>query len=849
MKRAPFIWTSTQKIDAEGKYAALRGKPERAEGLNRWFLFRRRLELDFTPTRAFFDVTCDGKYQLFVNGVRIGRGPVRCAALHQRFDRYQNVEGLRKGANTICVLVHTYGLDTAAYEGIRGHWRPTFGEGALWLDGGAVGRDAESPLQTDLNWRALECDAWRSDTPQVNSGLGFIEEFDARRFPSNWTDPAFDDAGWERAHILTAGGGGPEARHGGEVTQPFPVLIPSDLPHQQEGAASPTHCVWARHAQSTDSSLIEQAYEGPLGALLPELRARFEPLIGEGDAEIVTPPDAGVAVLFDFGEIQAGRPLLEINAKGGEIFDIVVSERLPGEFEPEGIAPGARIARHPMLGLDAHVSRYIARPGRQVFETFEWEAVRWLQLTISNAPEGVRLRKVQVTTTRYPAAPLGAFECSDPDLNRLWRLGRRTLELCMHDAWIDCPSREQRQWLGDATIEHLVGEAAFGQEIHALNRHFLRSAAESQRTDGLLEMFAPGDHRRFGWVIPDFTLQWIFNLADHFAYSGDRALVRELFPTLLKGLAWFERLQGEDGRIADLPYWHFQDWAAVGRTGYATVLNAEFVGALRIAQRLAEGLGWREEAERLAANAARIKLALEKHWDDHRGVYVDIVDPETGVQDVRVSQHANAAMILWAGVSAEREQRIASVIGDRSRLRLTLAPPMTLHGEPFDPRTDIVLANAIFSHFVYAALAQAGRFDLALALMRERHGGMAEMGATSLWEGFEPVASLAHGASATPTWQLSRFVLGVSPAEPGFASVRVAPYLGDLAFARGTHPTCVGGVHVAIERSAEGMIVDVTLPEGVPGILDPPPGYVVEGAVQLASGPNRRILRAGTHRK
>ena len=32
----------------------------------------------------------------------------------------------------------------------------------------------------------------------------------------------------------------------------------------------------------------------------------------------------------------------------------------------------------------------------------------------------------------------------------------------MHDAWEDCPSREQRQWLGDVTVENLVGHAAFG---------------------------------------------------------------------------------------------------------------------------------------------------------------------------------------------------------------------------------------------------------------------------------------------------------------------------------------------------------------------------------------------------
>ncbi len=845
--RAPFIWTSKQKIDADGFFAAIRGAPPRSDGLNRWFLFRRRVTLDFKPDRGWFDVTCDGKYKLFINGVRIGRGPVRCSPLFQRYDRYEDVSCFRAGENVIGLLVHTYGVDTAFHEGVHGHWRETFGEGALWLDGelgaGAPGDSgARVKLGTDLDWRVLECDAWERDTPQVNSGLGFAESMDARRFPNDWALAGFDDAHWDDVQILTAGGGGPEARFGGAITRPFPVLQPSDMPPQAEAFVAPGAIAWAREVEVRALPLIEQAYAEPLGPRLAIMEGDLAKLTRAGGdgAQVTTPPGRGVAILFDFAEIRAGRPRLEIDARGGEVFDIVVSERLPGEFEPGGIGEAARIERKPLLGLDAHVSRYVARPGHQTFETFEWDAIRWLQLTVRDAPGGVRVREIGVVTTRFPARPAGRFECSDALLTHLWDLGRKTIDLCMHDGWIDCPSREQRQWLGDATVEHLVGEAAYGAQIHPLNRHFLTSAAESQRPDGLLEMFAPGDHRRFGWLIPDFTLQWIFNLADHFDHSGDREFLHDLFPTLLKALGWFERLQGDDGRIADLPYWHFQDWAAVGRTGYATVLNAEVLGALRIAERLSATLGWSAQASGFSARASRLEVALEAHWDDQRSVYVDIVDPASGVRERRVSQHANAAMMLWADLAPTRMRGLAQTIGDRSRLRLTPAPPVTLVGEPFDPETDIVLANTFYSHFVYAALARAGRLDLALALMRERYGDMAARGATSLWEGFEPHTSLAHGFSATPTWQLSRHVLGVAPASPGFTRTWIRPDIVDLDFARGVFPTVMGDVCVAIARDGDDLDVDVSLPQGMTGVLESPAGYRLEGDGALASGQSRR---------
>ncbi|KAF0182182.1 MAG: alpha-L-rhamnosidase N-terminal domain-containing protein [Hyphomonadaceae bacterium] len=849
--RAPFIWTSKQKIDADGFFSAIRGAPPRSDGLNRWFLFRRRINLDCRPDRGWLDVTCDGKYQLFINGARIGRGPVRCSPLFQRYDRYEDVSCFRAGENVIGLLVHTYGADTAFYEGVHGHWRETFGDGALWIDGelgfGAPDDNRASVmLRSDLDWRAYDCDAWDTDTPQVNSGLGFVESIDARRFPVGWSQAGFDDTHWDEVQILTAGGGGPEARFGGAVTRPYPLLKLSEMPQQSEVFVPPVAIAWARDVEVRAAPIIEQAYAEPLGSRLAEVEAECAVLAraGADGARIVTAPGRGVAILFDFAEIQAGRPTLEIHARGGEVFDIVVSERLPGEFEPGGIGETARIERKPLLGLDAHVSRYVARAGRQVFETFEWDAVRWLQLTVREAPQGVQVRNLGVVATRFPARPSGQFECSDALLTHLWGLGRKTIDLCMHDGWIDCPSREQRQWLGDATVEHLVGEAVYGPQIHQLNRHFLRSAAESQRPDGLLEMFAPGDHRRFGWLIPDFTLQWIFNVADHFDHSGDRELLVELFPALLKAIGWFERLQGEDGRIADLPYWHFQDWAAVGRTGFATVLNAELLGALRIAGRLSIALGWPGRAAQFAGNAERLARALEAHWDEERSVYVDVVDPQTGALERRVSQHANAAMMLWADLTQERMTVLAQAIGDRARLRLTPAPPVTLVGEPFDPEIDIVLANTFFSHFVYEALARAGRLDLALALMRERYGGMASRGATTLWEGFEPHTSLAHGFSATPTWQLSRHVLGVMPAAPGFARVRIRPNLGDLDFAHGIFPTVNGDVAVAIKRVADDLDVEVSLPQGMSGIIEPPAGYRLEGDGVLASGRNRRRLRA-----
>ena len=76
--------------------------------------------------------------------------------------------------------------------------------------------------------------------------------------------------------------------------------------------------------------------------------------------------------------------------------------------------------------------------------------------------------------------------------------------------------------------------------------------------------------------------------------------------------------------------------------------------------------------------------------------------------------------------------------------------------------------------------------------------------------------SLCHAWGSGPTPWLLRHILGVTPAEPGYAKVSIRPNLAGLKWARGTVPTPHGLVHVNLESRADGtVIIDVDLPPGV----------------------------------
>ena len=75
---------------------------------------------------------------------------------------------------------------------------------------------------------------------------------------------------------------------------------------------------------------------------------------------------------------------------------------------------------------------------------------------------------------------------------------------------------------------------------------------------------------------------------------------------------------------------------------------------------------------------------------------------------------------------------------------------------------------------------------------------------------------------------ISRYVLGVTPLEPGFAKIRVRPQVGSLARVEGKVPTAKGPVNVRVEGSI--LTVDLPAParvEWAGAVHDVPAGHHV----------------------
>ncbi|MCI0621897.1 MAG: glycoside hydrolase family 78 protein [Acidobacteria bacterium] len=513
---------------------------------------------------------------------------------------------------------------------------------------------------------------------------------------------------------------------------------------------------------------------------------------GEGPVLVSTAAtDGPVYATLDFGKEVAGYVRLRLNGVAGGIVDLGYCETL----------------------VDGHVDtlrdnwsfadRYIMRDGPQEWELFFWKGFRYLQLTFRNCSKPVEVEAVRLLFTSYPVEYRGSFECSDPLLTKIWEVGRWTLQLCMHDAYEDCPWREQGQWCGDAQVELSANYATFGDV--ALGTKCLRQIAQGQNESGALPAEYPADvavyptRQSVPFGIPPFMAQWVTMLLEHYRYTSDSKLASELYPNLVRVMSYLARFIDEDGLLNNVPGFGFLDWtpelmgSPQGSDGELTGINCHYHRALLDGAALAGVVGETDQQSEWLNKAERLRHAINARlWSEEHGVYAHArkggrLDPKLAVHD--------SILAAYAGVAPP--DRVSTSFRN-------------LFGQP---RQDVVqIGTPYFYYFYLQALRLAGLHQEVLEATRRAYGKMLEAGATTWWEHFGGFASLCHAWSCAPNSDLSAYVLGVQLTEPGFASFRVEPYPADLNWARGVVPTPRGDVSVSWKRENSAFELNVTAP-------------------------------------
>lgn len=387
--------------------------------------------------------------------------------------------------------------------------------------------------------------------------------------------------------------------------------------------------------------------------------------------------------------------------------------------------------------------RYQAKAGHnEFFHPFQRYGLRYLQMHIYSK-KGT-LHSAGVYPTDYPLTYL-PNPMTDRFHRRIWEVGCKTLQHCMHEHYEDCPWREQSLYAMDSRVQILCGYYAFGE--YRFPRAALALMQGSLREDNLLELCPPG---KVPVNIPAFTAVYVREILEYTQFSGDKTLAGEVLETLRTICDGFISRIDESGLLPLYTgnwAWNFYEWqpGLSGTAGndkhlYESPLCAFVSDALRCYAEILRILG-ETGAERYDAAAKTLAEATHRaFYDAATGGYL------TRLGDEKPRHALTQAMMLFTdAVPAELADGVATLLTDG----------------------DLIPCSVSMTIYAYEALLRhSDRYrDFVVEDIDRVWGKMLAAGADTFWEtelgadDFEFGGSLCHGWSAVPIYIFSHYHL------------------------------------------------------------------------------------------
>ncbi|WP_164821608.1 alpha-L-rhamnosidase-related protein [Paenibacillus koleovorans] len=730
--------------------------------------------------RIQVSVSGDERYELYLDGNRVGRGSERGDRCNWFYETYE------------------VDLSVGEHQWVARCW--SLGPHKPWaqvsVKPGFLLHPEDETLAPLMGtgvapWEAKRMPGYRFiPTP---SGIGTGAKLDIDGSPFDRDALAGEGVGWspamlgEKVYLAT------DNYH---VSSTQRLMRPAALPAMQEKRFYPSAVRFIEDAgiAESDSQSIEARRD------LEEEHAGWQTWLNGGS--ILVPACTRRRVIFDLGDYYCLYPELVVSGGKGSVIRLHWEESLYDEAQGHRKTNRGEIAGKWFRGI-GDTFRPDGGVGRK-YDTLWWHAGRYAELIVETGSEALCLQELRLLETRYPLEMEGALGSDDVRLNRTIAASFRTLQMCAHETYMDCPYWEQLMYVGDTRIQALVTYTS------TLDDRLPRKA---------LDMFRASRHNHLGLVncsypdqggkhISSFSFWWAAMVYDYALWRGDREWVRTMMSSVRDEL---ERLMGErdmNGAVRLPVSWNFLDWQTApsdawhegeppnGLDRLNAAYNLLLVHTLELVSKLEVYLDEPELASRAARLAKELSAAVERlFWSEARGLFAD----DTGHQ--YYSEHAQVLAILCESFSPALKSQLVQ--------RLLNAPGALM-------RTSIY-----FDHYTFDALASVGRTDSLLTRL-EPWLGMEERGLKTTPEIFlDETRSDCHAWGAHPIYHFYTNLLGIRPASMEFASVVIRPQPGTMELLHGKLPHPLGMIDVRLEYSQQNQqwFIEAVLPPGLPGTL------------------------------
>jgi hypothetical protein len=479
-------------------------------------------------------------------------------------------------------------------------------------------------------------------------------------------------------------------------------------------------------------------------------------LLADRQPRLDDDPD-GTYWVYDLGRIRIGAMELDIRCSRNVEVTIAYGERRG----PDGnVSPSVALS----AGRTMFLQHFTVNAEHSVIAPIQPLGARWIEVRLQGDMEA-RIGRAIYRERDYLGETPTSIRLGNQRLEEIWSVGLETLRASAEDALVDSV-RERGEWVGDVAIAGMELSAIGWARVDHAKRALLHSAATA-REDGLVSGCGPGELLYLG----TYAMHWMSAVVRCAELEGSTSLLAELQESGAANIGAIIELIEDDG--SDRLPWPFIDW------GYLRVEGEPDIAALCHAVRACRA--WRKWLERLGA--------------------------EPGDLERRVTIKENAILRVLGTFAAQPENlgyHALVLLAELGKIPPDIAGPLVLShmksSFPFAPDAKrlrdctSVEPDAVtpyFSNYSINVIVESLGIDTALELWEEGWGWMLDRGATTWWEVFDDRWSQCHYWSGSPTWQISKFILGLWIEWQGNGPIyRLAVRPGSLPEASGI----IGGV-------------------------------------------------------
>ncbi len=751
---ANWIWIEESDLDMS--------KPGRV------IYFRKTVEYLQADGPAEIIITADSKYKLYINGSFINMGPQKGDRNIHYFDRIDIKPFLNDGGNIVVAEIlevstrHRGGNFSVHRTGCPG----------LYIQG--------SVFNTDESWKYTESDVSLYAEDAHFAPLSIFENTAGTSYNSGVFSESFDDCNWKSVKV----------RGGSEVPE---ILLPECLQERTIPLLYSEERRFENIQVIRRSALSADEWNNSLQDGMP----------------LVIAPETTEIIEISAGAETTGFPVLKMSGGAGATISLLTSECYAydpvddneGHFIPlKGDRTDSEKGK--LFGFtDTYsVSGATAGESVEVYETFWFRTFRYIRLEISTGNEPLVLKDFLYRYFAYPLEIKSSAMISDQTFDGIWDISERSLRLCMHETYEDCPFYEQMQYAMDSRSQILYTYAVSADD--RLARQCMEDFRRSSKFDGMINCSYPNfeDH-----IIPGFSVFYIGMVYDHMMYFGDRILLQEHLPSILGVINFFRRNLSENGlvkKIGGLLFssrvWSFIDWTKEWKTSFGvppatfdgpiTMESLLFILGLKYSAEICSWLGYADLSAQLLNEAASVQSAVKNHCRRSDGMFTD--GPYTKV----CSQHSQVFAILTGTVSAEEGKGL---------LKMTLDDPESY-----------AQCSVAMMFYLFRALEMCGMYDRTDALWNIWRD-MLKKNLTTCEEDNVLSRSDCHAWGALALYELPSVILGVRPSAPGFSEMEINPVPGLLQWAQGKAVTPRGTAEISWKLVDRKLEVKADIPPGI----------------------------------